>query len=391
MNWYEVLEAVTQHKGKIHDLSTGAPLLLPEVTNELVQEIGRLSLNSTIGKELGSYENLDGFPKLIKAFSERCTHDFKHQVTSEQVLVIPGVQAGLRYIQELIRERGQRILYPLNLEFPGAIDHLTPFPPSIGNYYSSSVGLDSCLPLFDIKSLNWRDVGAVILSRPHNPTGRLWSADEINTLATFALQNDAWIVLDETYALPFAPLVTNHYTSVDAPNIIHLYSFSKVGLAAERVGVVVAPSKIVTLLRDVLRRNIIQSPKLGQHLAFSAIKIFEKCPDLASLFGTTYYKRWNFCYSALRASGIHNAKIRIAKWEGGPFLWLEWQGNSTTDEVFRALLNAGVAVAPGSALRVTKEYEDRQGLEGLRIGLGASIEDLEVGMDIIARVLINLD
>ena len=390
MNFYDVLHAIKNHKGELYDLSTGSPQLISEISNIIVKTLIDIAKHPDTGQDLGSYRNLDGLPRLIKAFADRCTNDFGHPIATEQVIVTPGVQAALRYIHEFIRQQGCRILYPLGLEFIGAIDPLSDHPPAIGQYVSSAKGMGTSKISFDPTSLDWQNVGAVILSHPHNPTGRLWSTDELKILASTAERNDAWLVLDETYALPFAPLITGGNTQMDASNVIHLYSFSKVGLAAERVGIVVAPIEITDILRDIQRRSIIQSPKLGQHLALALLEIFENDPHLASCFGRLYRERWELCRVVMQRGKILNKHLRIAEWEGGPFLWCEWEGLPASETIFWDLLDAGVAVTPAAALRVDPSCQDEPQPTGIRIGLGAPIENLERGVEIIARCLADL-
>jgi valine--pyruvate aminotransferase len=388
VKFFEVLLAAERRGGGIPDLSTGAPLLLEEVSRELLDELKRLSRRPAVGAELGVYADLDGLPRLREAFAARCSRDFARPVKLDEVLVTPGAQAALRYVHELVREGGRRTLYPATFEFSGAFDPFAAHAPVAGSYRPVSAGGACFRPTLDATSLDWREVGTVVLSRPHSPTGCLWRRDEIESLASAAARQGAWLVLDEAYGLPFAPLAPDPGIAIDAPNIVHLYSFSKVGLAGERVGVVVAPAEVVAALRPILRRNHVQSSKLGQHLALAMIELFEKRPDLARHFATLYRRRWERCVAILRDAGVP-PRIRIAAWEGGLFLWCEWPGPPASDAVFSRLLQSGVVVAPGSAFR-PDQGGDGAGLAGIRIGLGAPEKDLYAGLEIVARLLSDI-
>jgi valine--pyruvate aminotransferase len=385
MNWYQVLTAIEAHTGPVLDLSTGSPLLVEEMGHALSKSLKTLADRDDLSAELGGYTNPDGLPDLINAFADVCTKYFGRRLDEEQIVVVPGIQAALRYAQEILRQRreSQRILYPIGLEFPGSIDTQSQGSRAIGRHQVANTSNGLFRPVIDHSSLDWKDVGAVIISSPHSPTGCFWSAEEMSRLADEAAAHGAWLILDETYALPFAPLSDRPYSFVDGPNVIHLYSFSKVGLAGERIGLVVGPSEIVRLFRGALRRNAIQTSKSGQRLALAVIDAIQSQPELGKTFGTLYRERWELCRRLLSTSEI---RARIAVWEGGPFLWCEWSGGPSSDEMFSSLLDAGVAVAPSSALWVNDLYSDERP-EGIRIGLGSSIADLEEALPIVAGFL----
>lgn len=386
MEWYQLLTAIEEQPPLIN-LCTGSPLLVEGMTKVLsraLQETGELD---GIETELGQYANLDGLPELIATFADGCSKYFGRRINHQQILIVPGVQAALRYVHEILRSRGrsERVLFPIGLEFPGATDVIFPTPPHVGEYHFERTHGNLFQPLIAHSSLNWEGVGAVILSRPHNPTGCLWSTAEIHLLAEKAAEHGAWIVIDETYALPFGPMTADPYSVVDGPNVIHLYSFSKIGLAGERVGVVLGPEEIVCLFRAALRRNLIQAPKVGQRLALSAIEALRSDPALASCFGKLYQQRWEYCTRLLSAVDSE-VGIGISQWQGGPFLWCHWSGKPSGDQVFRELLREGVAVAPGSALWINPASSAPRP-EGIRLGLGAPFSDLGVAASAIARVL----
>jgi valine--pyruvate aminotransferase len=387
LNWYQVLEEIKK-KDKIYDLSTGSPLILPEVSAHVLHSLHELSSSVALSREIASYTDTYGLPELIDSFIEQCSNDFKCEIHPKQVFVVPGVQAGLRYIQEIIHAQGKRILFPLGLEFPGASNNLLSAECSCGIYRSVNCDDIYCKPLLDLSGADWTRVGAVLISRPHNPTGRYWSKLEIENAASAARDRNALLLLDETYALPFAPLIPDKGRApFHAENVLHLYSFSKVGLASERVGVVIGPEQIITLLRSVLRNNIIQPPRIGQYVAASLIPFFQEYPDVASKFSRLFQAHYNIGQTFLKGTKVRGNPLRITAWEGGPFLWCEWEGSPTGDGLFWSLLEAGVAVAPESALRVGSFIEKRSTLNGMRIGLGETTRNLEAGFAVISEVL----
>lgn len=385
MNWYQVLKSIQKHQEPLIDLSTGNPLLIDELSEVLSRSLRAISDRDDMATELGGYMNVDGLPDLIDGFADSCVPHIGYRLDREQVLVVPGIQAALRYAHEILRQRqeSKRILFPVGLEFPGAVDPYSTLPPAIGPYQTASVDTDYFQPYMEPLSLDWESVGAVIISRPHNPTGCVWTAEAMTRLADEAAEHGAWLIQDETYALPFAPLMEKEYSFIDRPNNIHLYSFSKVGLAGERIGLVVAAPEIIQSFREMLRRNLIQAPKSGQRLALAVIQAIQSNPGLGRSFGALYRERWDLCRRLLFNVAL---PARIALWQGGPFLWCQWPGTLSSDDVFDSLLHRGVAVAPSSALWVSPRAAGQKS-EAIRIGLGADLADLEKAIPVVANVL----
>ena len=211
----------------------------------------------------------------------------------------------------------------------------------------------------DPATMDWDGVGAVVLSRPHSPTGRIWPAAHLARLAGEAERHDALLVLDETFALPPMPLQVAPVQLVDGDSVVHIWSFAKVGLAAERIGVIAAHPEVIALLRAQLREADIAASYLGQRLAAALLED----PAATSCLGRMYHERWRALRDAIGPLGDGTV---IARWQGGPFMWLAWQDEPDDMAVFRALLRQGVAVTPGTFLHAAGET-----IRGVRIGLTA--------------------
>lgn len=383
MNWTEFYNLVNKHKGELYDLSIGSPFLFPEISELIIKSLVKISQQPNIEKELGSYTNHYGLPNLIDIFVSRCSEDFGKQIKPDNIVITTGAQAALFYIQEYINKKGQRILYPFGIDFPGTASSLMNVP-SVGTYRQKIVSDGIMIPELDFETFDWENVGAVILSRPHNPTGYVLTSQELERLASEANKRGAFLVLDETYALPFAPISQN-YKSIDPPSTVHIYSFSKIGLAGERIGVAVGPTEIIAYMKDKLIKNVVQNSKIGQYIAISIIDFLQKQPSLSRRLGEVYRTRWEYCKTVIKKSCNINTNLKIALWQGGGFLWCEWDGRKTGDEVFLILLKKGVAVVPCSCFKInnSRTKENR----GIRISLGSDEKDLKRGVKIVAETL----
>lgn len=376
-DWYGVMAAVQRSRPRI-DLSTGEPLHDEGLQAAVGEWLGDLSAQARTLTQLASYDELDGAPEFLDAVAVSVGPLLGENLGPDRVLAVPGVQASLRYVLAHLREAGAAAFYPVGLEFPGAVD-----PEGARQCGRARWSPDGRIIELDIDDIDKRardGVGAVLLSRPHSPTGRVWPAEDMERLAAVTAERGAWLVVDATYGLPGLALQRDPIALVRGSNVIHLFSFSKVGLAGERVGAVVGPAEAVNVLRKHLRRSTITASRLGQLLAARLLQHAAQLlptPRLASAYET----RW--AAAAGELSGLHERGVSVAVWQGGPFAWTHWRGNAVTDtEVFRATLAAGVAVAPGTPLHACGEPQ-----HAVRIGLGSSVEQVSAAASALRAVL----
>ncbi|MFW9787665.1 MAG: aminotransferase class I/II-fold pyridoxal phosphate-dependent enzyme [Candidatus Thorarchaeota archaeon] len=102
--------------------------------------------------------------------------------------------------------------------------------------------------LESLRSLVSKKTAAIVICSPNNPTGKILSDDELNTIVSIAEGHDTWIVADEIYrgaelADGKAPSMHGRYEKV-----LITSSLSKAyGLPGLRLGWVVSPSPQVAL------------------------------------------------------------------------------------------------------------------------------------------------
>ena len=359
--WYGVLREIGQARPR-WDLATGQPLHDPEIGAAVASALAAAAARPGIGARLATYRDLDGAPELRSAAAAMLSASLGRDVADGELLVVPGAQAALRSVQAVMRAARRRLLFPVGLEYPGAADPQAVLPPSAGAGRWSAGGT-----VIDLQPdlLDWDQVGAVIISRPHSPTGRIWPAGQMRRLRDDAACRGAWLVIDETFALPAMPVQAEPVQLVDGPGVVHLWSFSKAGLAAERLALVAARPEVIAVLRRELRASAIAASYLGQLLAAALLEAAAR-DGTGSRLGALYQQRWQALRGALAAALPGDAGAAVARWQGGPFLWLSWAGGPDDMAVFRELLRRGVGVTPGSTVHVTGEP-----VRAVRVGLDA--------------------
>jgi valine--pyruvate aminotransferase len=385
MTFYDILNAIGAHRSSVIDLSTGDPLVPTDVADAIVDIVSSLSTRPDIRFLVTSYAQLDGHPDLRREAATALTDAFGRRVAEEELLIVPGCQMALNLIRMVAAAEGRCAVWPAPFEFPGAVfadldGGAAPARPlrclDLENGY---IGYD-----LDLTDFVAPERSFAFLSNPHNPTGAIWPTETVRELSQRCSAADGRLILDKTYAFPWAPMAQSTLDPFDLPSVVHLVSFSKVGLAGERLGLVVADATFIRQLSGALRRAIIQSPKIAQILGARLIRLYRENQALADSVGSVFSENWRMAAAVLEAV-VPGGRFRITHWGGGPFLWLEWEDPGIDDVLlFKRALERGVAVMPASVLRTPRTMARPN---ALRVGLGLEHEQLLTGIERLAESL----
>ncbi len=143
------------------------------------------------------YANSKGLPLLIERFKEVYARDgFK--INEEEIFVTQGGSEALTFILLATCNEGDEVLIPEPfysnyksfVDFAGA--KIVPIPTDIEN--------DFALPAKEeIEKLITDKTKVILFSNPCNPTGKIYSEEEVRMLGDIALKNNLFIISDEVY------------------------------------------------------------------------------------------------------------------------------------------------------------------------------------------------
>jgi aminotransferase len=119
----------------------------------------------------------------------------------------------------------------------------------------------------------------LVLINPNNPTGARYSGDSTRELAELAIENDLWILSDQTYQeLHFgsAPPLSPAAVSGARDRVITVCSFSKsLGLAGWRLGFLAAQPDLVGEILKIQDCSVICAGRAGQQGLLAALPEIE--------------------------------------------------------------------------------------------------------------------
>ena len=189
---------------------------------------------------------------------------------------------------------------------------------------------------------------AVIINTPNNPTGRVFSADELSGIAALCIQHDAYAVTDEIYEhivytgrhIPIATLPGMRDRTITISGASKTFS-----ITGWRVGTIVAPVEETNAIRKVHDFLTVGAPAPLQEGVAAGLE----------LLGADYYGQLRSEYLARREvmyRGLIAAGFRCEPPEGSYYILADFSELSELpdDEFARWLTTViGVAVVPGSS------------------------------------------
>ena len=215
-------------------------------------------VESQIRKGKNQYAPMSGVPELRKQIASKISrlYDYNIDPQSDITITAGATQAIFTAVSALIHSGDEVIL------FGPAYD-----------CYEPAIRLQGGLPIWiELKypeyNIPWPEVRASITSRtrmiifnsPHNPTGKMWSADDMKELEALSEENDLLIISDEVYEhITFDG--RKHESIFRYPKIaarsIGVFSFGKTFHATGwKVGYAVAGPEIMNEFRKVHQYNV---------------------------------------------------------------------------------------------------------------------------------------
>jgi aminotransferase len=221
----------------------------------------------------GKYTLQPGLPALRQALAEDMGRNRNLTVHwPTEILITVGAMEGLLATILTILDPGDEILVPS----PGYAS------------YTEQILLAEGMPVFvPLRSSDWGldtdrlrgsltpRTKAILLCNPSNPTGAVYSREDILAVGELALQNDLVIISDETYDFlfyegppPFSPTVVPELKD----RVIAVSSFSKkFAFTGWRVGWVYSDARWMEQIMKVHDAAVIAAPTVSQYAALAAI------------------------------------------------------------------------------------------------------------------------
>lgn len=200
----------------------------------------------------------------------------------------------------------------------------------------------------ELKKVFSNKTKAVIINTPNNPSGKVFSKQELETIAKYCMKFDALAITDEIYEhIVYDGLVHTPMACIDGmkERTVTINGISKTfSVTGWRIGYVVAPPDITDAVR-----------KVHDFLTVGAAAPLQEAAAKAIISGNEYYKDLNTFYKERRdyfLDVLEDVGFKCVKPSGAYYIMADFDNFGFKNDVeFAKHLTAdiGVAVVPASS------------------------------------------
>ncbi len=368
-------EAAVKKGRKIYQLNIGQPdIKTPEKALEAVK-------NHNI--EVLSYSHSAGF----ESYREKLAGYYQRTalpIETEDIIITTGGSEALLFAMGSITDPGDEVIIPepFYANYNGFATasgvKIKPIQASIENSFALP-------PISEFEKLITEKTKAILICNPGNPTGYLYTREEVKQLADLALKHDLFIVSDEVYR-EFAYDGVEHHSIMSIPelseNAIMVDSVSKrYSMCGARIGCLVSKNKEVMATAMKFAQARLSPPTFAQIASEAALETPQEYFD--DVIEQYTYRR------NLLIEGLEKIEgVRVAKPKGAFYCIAELPVDDA-DDFARWLLesfqddNETIMVAPAAGFYSTPNTGKNQ----VRIAYVLKKEDLDRAIHILEKAL----
>lgn len=197
-----------------------------------------------------------------------------------------------------------------------------------------------------LKSCVSKRTKAILFCNPNNPTGTVFTKDELNAIRELALDNDLYVIADEIYLhFIYDDNIFISIASLDGmlERTINIMSFSKTfSMTGWRLGYTIIPEKLLSKSREYLS---LSSSNPSSFVLAAGVSALKEGWGYVEERRREYKKRRDFsCKAVDNIKGLH-----CEPFEGAFYAWIDISETGLGSEQFVEELNKkeGVQLSPG--------------------------------------------
>lgn len=322
-------------------------------------------------KGFTKYTQSGGIPELKKAISNKFQRDNALTYSSDQIIVTSGAKHALYTLFQVILDEGDEVMIP-------------------GPYwvsYPEQVKLAGGVPLFlptteksqfkvtaeQIEKAITNKTKAIVINSPSNPTGMVYSKQELKEIGEVCLKHDLLIVSDEIYEKliytdePHVSIASLSNELYEQTIVINGVSKSH-AMTGWRIGYAAGSEKIIKAMTSLASHSTSNPTSIAQYAALAA---YETDANTEEVMRQTFSKRLDRFYELI--TDIKG--ITCIKPKGAFYIFpnvkkaAEINGFRTVEEWAAAILEEEkVALVPGSGFGAP---------DNVRLSYALALDDLE--------------
>ncbi|KQC12389.1 MAG: hypothetical protein APR63_11205 [Desulfuromonas sp. SDB] len=319
-------------------------------TSDTPEHIKQAASSAILEGKVGGYSEPGGLIQLREAVVKKLNKYNKIDASPQEVVVTVGAIEGLAAAIMSVVDPGDEVIIPV----PGYSTHI--------RQVQLASGKPVCVPTIEqegfkldldkIENSITEKTRAIMYSDPNNPTGSVYSLDELTHLAEIAKKHNLIVITDEAYEY-FTYDNSPHLSIASLPGmkdrVISVFTFTKTyAMTGWRIGYLHAVTDLVNQIKKAHIPMAICAPVVSQYAALAALNNSQECVDI---FRNHYLKTRNLMCERLDKLTDIFSYIRPA---GSYLMFPKIRGERGEDSISFAknLLNqAGVSTTPGIAFQ----------------------------------------
>jgi len=206
-----------------------------------------------------------------------------------------------------------------------------------------------------------------VINTPHNPSGVVYSPEELEVVVKIAKERDLFIISDEIYEDFVYDGVRHRSPGEFYDKTIVLKGFSKSwGMSGWRIGYAAGPQEVIEAMITLQHYSYVCAPPFAQKAAIVALD-FD-----GQEYVQHYSKKRDLIYEGLKG------KFNVQKPEGAFYIFPE-APNSDGDQFVKRALAKNLLIVPGRVFSRRKSH--------FRISFSAPEEDILKGIEILNTLI----
>ena len=261
-------DAAKEQGVKVYHLNVGAPdIKSPDCAINAVKE--RCESMHHL-----SYTNSAGLIELRKGLVEKYSKKIGIDIDVSELLVEVAGSEAFACAMQIAADRGDEIIvvepYYTNYQTFAYLNGITL------KAVPTNIDEDFRIPdISEFEKLLTDRTRAVMISNPCNPSGKLFSREEMIAMGEFCKKHDLFLISDEVYR-EFCYTQEPHFSAMNIPgceqNVILVDSVSKrYNLCGARIGCIISHNKDVMAAALKFAQSRLCPPVLGQYAAIGAL------------------------------------------------------------------------------------------------------------------------
>ncbi len=320
---------------KIYSLGLGEPYF------DTPTSISNMAFKS-IKKGNTKYSDSRGTFDLRKKLSLK--YNKKYNIVSDEnnYLVTSGSKMAMFLTLKSILDPNDNIIN-INPCYPSYLPQIILAQPN-AKIVQLDLNNDFSLNVSSLKKSFKKKIKAIIVNSPNNPTGKIYSNQELQIIFNLVKKNQSWLILDLIYEdLNYLNKKCTYINKIfEYDKLVVVSGFSKsYAMTGWRIGYIYTKNKLISYMNKINQHMITNVPVFIQDASLDAMKNQKK-----SVIRFKEELKKNYEYFKIKFKSI---KIKLPSKIGGMFLFIDVSNYGLKSDMFceQLLKNYKVATTPG--------------------------------------------